>query len=637
MTPRRRGSTLRILIHISRALLMPIRAYIARRRRLASVLQGLIDRFPSLQAAVNTLIQGDPQEGYEKWIAAYDTLDESDVAAMRDEQSRFDSPPLLSLIVPLDQASEATLEALTQSLLAQVYERWELHFVGRPPVDDPVTMFVSRAPSLDPRIRPFVDRGESFADGWTAAVQSAEGEFVVLADPQVAPRPHALFVFARTIERDSDALLIYADEDAIDPDGTRSSHYFKPDWNEALLSSQNYLGGLVCFSRSLALAAGAPSQQLDGDYGWSLFLQMTVNVPPRAIHHVPFILYHRRVAQPARQPTRGDQRARTARALEEQLMRIGKRAAVEPVGESSYRTRYVLPDKPPDVSVVVPSTCELGILRPCLDGLLHRTSYPRLEILVVANGMRGNLPAKRAYLDAVAAESHVRVLFYDGRPYNFARLNNWAVEHARGELLCFLNDDTEVIGTDWLSAMVAHAVQDNVAAVGAMLIYPNETIQHAGVVLGVGGVAGHAYSRRPRGIRGYHDRAVVDQDASCVTAACMLVKRGVFLDVGGFDERLAIAYNDVDLCLRLREVGWRIVWTPSAELYHKESASIGRHDAGPREADWTSEWNLVRTRWGDQFVFDPQYNPNLSLDAFQLWEPAFPPRVFCPWRTRSHA
>jgi GT2 family glycosyltransferase len=292
----------------------------------------------------------------------------------------------------------------------------------------------------------------------------------------------------------------------------------------------------------------------------------------------------------------------------------------------------VLPEKPPIVSVIVPSRCDPKVLRPCLDGLLHRTAYPELEILVVANGMRGDVSARREYLDVLAAQPHVRVLFHDAPRYNFSRLNNWAVEHARGELLCFLNDDTEVIGGDWLSAMVAHVVQDDVAAVGAMLFYPNDRIQHAGVVLGVEGVAGHAYGRSPRGIRGYHDRAVVDQDVSCVTAACMLVRRDVFLNVGGFDEELAIAYNDVDLCLRLREAGWRIVWTPSAELYHRESASIGRHDADAREAEWILERKRIRTRWGDRLLSDPHHNPNLSLDALQLWEPAFPPRVVYPWK-----
>jgi GT2 family glycosyltransferase len=255
--------------------------------------------------------------------------------------------------------------------------------------------------------------------------------------------------------------------------------------------------------------------------------------------------------------------------------------------------------------------------------------------MLVVNEIQKNVPARRDYLEAVAARPQVRVVFHEDRPFNFSWVNNWAVGEARGELVCFLNDDTEVIGSDWLSAMVTQVLQDRVGAVGAMLYYPDDRIQHAGVLLGVGGLAGHNYQGKPRNTRGYHDRALLDQDVSCVTAACMLVRRDVFLSLGGFDETLAIAFNDVDLCLRMREAGWRIVWTASAELYHRESASIGRHDVGERQEQWTFDWNLIRNRWGDELISDPHYSPNLSLDPLQLWEPAFPPRVSYPWRAAS--
>jgi GT2 family glycosyltransferase len=324
-------------------------------------------------------------------------------------------------------------------------------------------------------------------------------------------------------------------------------------------------------------------------------------------------------------------RERVGRALEEWLARVGKPAQVTPVGESSYRTRYRLPAQPPSVSVIVPSACKLEFLRPCLEAVLNRTFYRDFEVLLVVNEIRTAVPEQRVYLDVVQASPDVRVLFYEDRPYNLAWLNNWAVEQARGALLCFLNDDTEVINGDWLGEMVAHVLQDRVAAVGAMLIYPNGRIQHAGTVLGAGGIAAHAYKGRPWGTRGYHDRALVDQDVSCVTGACMVTRRDVFLDVGGFDEALAVAFNDVDLCLRLRAAGWRVVWTPNAELYHRESVSLGRHYSTERREEWAFEANLIRSRWGDELASDPHYSPNLSLDPLQLWEPAFPPRLSYPW------
>jgi O-antigen biosynthesis protein len=281
---------------------------------------------------------------------------------------------------------------------------------------------------------------------------------------------------------------------------------------------------------------------------------------------------------------------------------------------------------------VMPTACRLEYLQPCLESVLHRTSYPNLEVILVVNEIRKQVPEQQEYLDVVARDPRVRVLVYEDRPFNVAWASNWAVESAQGELLCFLNDDTSVIERDWLSVMVAHALQDRVAAVGALLVYPNGRIQHAGVILGVGGIAGHADAGEARHNSGYHERLLVDQDVSCVTGACMVVRRDVFQATGGFDESLPGAFNDVDFCLRLRKAGWRIVWTPHAQLYHRESVSIGRHYSRDRESEWTAEASLMATRWPDELGRDPYYSPNLSLDQLQLWEPAFPPRVSYPWR-----
>jgi GT2 family glycosyltransferase len=610
------------------------RSFVARRKHIARLLQRLLDRFPALQEAVVDLLQGDPQERYERWISEYDTIDDFDLSAMRDERSQSADGPLFAIIVPIADTTEAMVEDLARSLLSQVYEHWQVDFVGEP-LDEVVTSFIAQAPSLDARFRPPSERAEPLADAWNHALRSAASEFIVFVDPHVGLRPHSLFLLASTLEHQPEALVIYADEDVIDGRGARSRHYFKPDWNEALLRSQNYFGGFVFFRRSQALAVGGCHEELDDDCVWGLLLRVTAGMEPGAIHHIPFILSHRRVRRPSTEPNYEARRQRVARALERRLALIGEYVHVEPVGEASFGTRYVLPKEPPRVSVIVPTTCELELLRPCLEGLLNRTSYPHVEILLVVNGIRKIAPEQREYLEAVAAGPNVRALFHDEPQYNFSRMNNWAAEQARGELLCFLNDDTEVIGAGWLAGMASVILQDRVGAVGAMLLYPSERIQHAGVVLGPGGVAALAYRGTQSGRFGYHDRALIDQDVSCVTAACMLVRREVFSNIGGFDPALAIAYNDVDFCLRLREAGWRIVWTPSAELYHKESASLGRHDTGDTHDQWMFEWNLIRSRWDAELFSDPHYNPNLSLDALQLWEPAFPPRLFYPWRAGS--
>jgi GT2 family glycosyltransferase len=293
--------------------------------------------------------------------------------------------------------------------------------------------------------------------------------------------------------------------------------------------------------------------------------------------------------------------------------------------------RYPLRESP-KVSIIVPSTAKPDVLGPCVDGILQRTSYADFELLVVANGVPERAQASSALLRAIADDIRADVVFYDGGPYNFSALNNWAAEQAHSEFLCFLNDDTEVIESGWLGALVGEALRDRVAAVGALLLYANGRIQHAGCILGAGGVAAHAYHGWLSGTSGYHGRALLAQDVSAVTAACMLVKRAEFLAVGGFDEELAVAYNDVDLCLRLRKAGRRIVWTPAASLRHKEGASLRRHYVGETRAEWARGSELMQRRWGDQLLADPYYNPNLSLDPLLLWEPAFPPRVRRPWR-----
>jgi len=608
--------------------LTTLRSFMSRHQRAARYLQRGIDRFPWLHDAISHVARGDAGRRYETWVAAYDTITASDLAAIRREVSKVAEPPLLSLIVQLTEASETVLEAFAEALLAQVYERWEVTFVSALSREDRLLTTAARLSSRDPRFK-LPETRSAVVVAWNSVLRSAASKFVVIADPHVALRPHALFLIARTIDRHPDAALIYGDEDVIDESGGRSGHYFKPDWNEALLHSQNYLGDLVCLDRARALAVGGFNEEFDGDCIWGLFLRLTAAASPDAIHHLPFVLSHSRSR---RHQSCGGGRE-VARAIEQLLASIGEPGQVEPVAEASYRTRYALPQRPPTVSIVVPTTCTLEFLRPCMEGILNRTAYGELEVLVVLNGMRESTGEQGDYLREIAALPNVRTLYFDDGPYNFSKTNNWAAEQASGDLLCFLNDDTEVITADWLSTMTGHVLRDRVAAVGALLLYPNDRIQHAGVVLGAGGVGAHLYKSMPRDIRGYHDRAVVDQDVSCVTAACLLVRREAFSSIRGFDEKLAVAFNDVDFCLRLQEAGWRIVWTPSAQLYHKESSSLGSHDTAEGESGWKSEWDLIHKRWGTKLLADPHYNPNLSLDVLQLWEPAFPPRVSYPWRS----
>src|SRR5439155_15690889 len=298
----------------------------------------------------------------------------------------------------------------------------------------------------------------------------------------------------------------------------------------------------VALASARALDAGGFQEESDGCYIWGLTLRLGANVPAESIVHLPFIVSHRAVG--ARVPTP------LAEAHVRRLQRAGEDADVVAVWDGVYRVRRRARAALPRVSVVVPSRCEPAVLRPCVEGLLGRTAYPSLEVAIVANGPRRSARDVQEFLSTFGQQPQVRILEYDERPYNFSKTNNFAVRHTDSDFLCFLNDDTVVINRNWLAEMVICGLEERVAAVGAMLFYPNGRIQHAGVVVGAGTVAAHSYSRERKGTRGYHDRALLDQDASCVTAACILVRRDAFDDVGGFDDALAIAFNDVDFCLR---------------------------------------------------------------------------------------
>jgi glycosyltransferase involved in cell wall biosynthesis len=280
----------------------------------------------------------------------------------------------------------------------------------------------------------------------------------------------------------------------------------------------------------------------------------------------------------------------------------------------------------PKVSIIMPSACKLNLLKPCMESLFAKTRYPDFELFLVVNKIRWDDRDQAAYLQSLKSNPRVHILPYDDRPFNYSWLNNWAVSQSTGSVLCFMNDDIEVITPDWLEKLVTRLHLEGVGAAGPMLYFPDDRVQHAGVILGVGGVAGHAFLGLKRGSAGYFGRAALEQDLSCVTAACMVVRRKDFDSVNGFNEDLSVAFNDVDLCIRLRQAGWRIIWTPQVEMYHHESASIGQHNSPERKAQFELETAMMRRMWGDRLDADPFYNPNLSL-ASNRFTLAFPPRV----------
>ncbi|MFO7309151.1 MAG: glycosyltransferase [Pseudomonadota bacterium] len=559
---------------------------------------------------------------YAAWVARH-SLGPQERARIAADIAAMSSPPLISVLMPVYETDPRWLSAAIRSVRDQLYPHWELCLSDDASTRADVRATLTAAAAEDARIRLHLraERGHISANTNTALAM-ASGDFVALVDADDELPPDALYWVAREIVAHPDVDMIFSDEDKIDAEGRRFSPYFKGDWNPALMLGQNAFSHLGVFRRSLVEAAGGFREGFEGAQDHDLALRCAELTEPSRIRHVPRILYHWR-ALPQSTATAPQVKPYAwqagRRAILEHLARQGIAAEVEPGVGGYYRVRYARPEEWPLVSLVVPS--RLGeIARRSLSALLAGSTYPRLELLLAVSQEDAARPDAAAYLAAHRGDARLRLVTYEHTPFNYSWVNNHAARQALGDYLCFLNDDVTPITSDWLEEMVVRARLPGVGAVGAMLYYPNDTVQHAGVILGVGGVADHAHRHLRRGSPGYFGRAALDQDLSCVTAAAMVMPRPLFEALGGFDEALPCAFNDVDLCLRIRRAGRRILWTPQAELYHHESLTFGPHDSAARRAQFRRDVAEMRRRWGAELDADPFYNPNLSRDIRRQWE-----------------
>lgn len=470
------------------------------------------------------------------------------------------------------------------------------------------------------------------------ALQAATSRWFMVLNPGDQPAPHALLYLAYVLQCHPRAALVYTDEDTLRPrpgdagktPWRRTDPWFKPDWNPELFWSQNLTGRAVFYQTERLRTLGgfrmthAPAWRYDA----ALRYVAALNLQETPVIHCPHVLYHRLDTY---QENDQDKARASARALNDALHALGRAAAAEATGPATWRVRYALPDTPPQVTLMIPTRNRLDLLRTCLGSILERTTYPNYEILVIDNG--SDDPATLAWLHELQHSGKIR-LYRDDRPFNYSALNNAGQTHARGDFLCLVNNDIEVISPDWLDELVGQALQPGVGVVGARLLYADGTLQHAGVVTGIRGIAGHIYKHSPRNTGGHHDRARCVQALSAVTGACMLVHRPLWQQLGGLDaEHLTVAYNDVDFCLRAVQAGFRVVWTPHAELYHHESVSRGSDLAWIRQGRFAYETRTMRTRWGAQLNHDPAYSPNLTLD-YEDASLAWPPRK--PLHDKTH-
>lgn len=620
------GAMLRSILHRPQGLLAKVRWLCALTMRAA--LGGPAAFAERLYGLYAQRPEGSMRVPYQTWVELYDPRTPQVLEAARQDAERLEHKPLFSIILPVYNTPEQWLRRCIASVREQVYGNWELCIADDASSAPHVRQVIEALAANDPRIK-FVHRESNghISACSNSAIAIAKGQWLVLLDHDDELHPLALLEVAKAIKSHPQWRLLYSDEDKIDAQGRRFDPYMKPDWNYDLFLSHNCVSHLGIYEAGMVRAAGGFREGMEGSQDWDLALRCIEQLDAGQIGHIPKVLYHWRAIQgsTALAPQEKDY-AHVAgmRAIAEHLQRSRSTGSVEeiPGQRGNYRVRYALPVPAPLVSIIIPTRDKVELLRACIDSILEKTSYGDYEILIVDN--QSVEQETLAYFSTLESNPRVRLLLYDA-PFNYSKINNYAAGQARGTVLCLLNNDITVITEDWLEEMVAHACRPGIGAVGAMLYYPNDTIQHAGVVIGAHGIAAHAYAGQGRGYPGHMSRARLAQSISAVTAACLVVQREVFEAVGGLDPALEVAFNDVDFCLRLLEKGYRNIWTPFAELYHHESATRGYEDSPDRISRFNGEMMFMRERWGSMIEHDPAYSLNHSTND-ELYELAFPPR-----------
>ncbi len=579
---------------------------------------------------------------YPRWIEQHDTLRESDRRAIRTHLAALPLQPAISVVMAVGAENAGHGRASITSILNQLYTNWQLCLVHYGAQVDGLSRLLAELGGRDPRVRTVrmaTLNGVDRATAWNTGIALSTADFVSFVHSGDRLSERALYEVAVGLAKTPQLDLLYSDEDCIDDAGQRSDVRFKPGWDPDLVLAENYVGGFAVYRRSLIDALGGFRVDFPGAEEHDLLLRAAELTTADCVQHVPSVLYHRRRADagPGGEALAAVE-ALTAvvssrRAVRAHLDARGDAGAdVQPAALAPACSRVVwpLPRTAPMVSVIVPTRDRPELLQQCADGVLQRTDYAPLELLVVDNGSRE--PATQALFDRlrVSASDRVRIIPFPG-PFNFAAMNNAAAEQARGDVLLLLNNDVHVIEPGWLREMVSQAVRPDVGAVGAKLLYPDERVQHGGVVLGPDGQITHLLRLSDRNDPGYGNQLALVRTLSAATAACLAIRKQVFMDVGRFDEtNLPVAFNDIDLCLRLGDFGYRVVWTPHAELFHFESASRGGETNRPQ---FFRELQYMRRNWGRLLDDgDPFHNPNLRFDWGQTEIPSVP-RCTGAWRS----
>ena len=563
---------------------------------------------------VKNVRQGPPS--YQKWIRHH-LPDRNELE--KQKKTSFGYRPKISFVVPLYKTPEKYLRRLTESFQEQTYSNWELCFSDGSGAQSPLTELLKELTAKDNRIK-YVSHEEplQISENTNSAIEIATGDFIAFADHDDELTPNALFECVKAINEKPQTLVIYTDEDKMSMDGHKFFQpHFKPDYNPDLLCTVNYICHLFVVSRKVIEKVGGLRSEFDGAQDYDFVLRCVEAVKDEEICHIPKILYHWRchedsTAENPESKLYAFEAGR--RAVQAHYERTGIHAEVfkgEYLG--LYRTKFIR-DHDPLISIIIPNKDHIDDLKRCMESIEQKSTYKNYEYIIVENNSTDS--ATFEYYKKLEAENpKVHMVYWDG-VFNYSAINNYGASFAKGEYLLLLNNDTEIINPDCLEELLGYCMRKEVGAVGARLYYEDDTIQHAGVVIGFGGIAGHCFVQQKRGTTGYCHRIICAQDYSAVTAACMMVKKSAFDAVGGLSEELAVAFNDIDFCMKLRKAEYLIVYNPYAELYHYESKSRGLEDTPEKVARFNKEIATFEKKWPEILENgDPYYNPNLTLKS----------------------
>ncbi|NNJ33141.1 glycosyltransferase family 2 protein [Lacrimispora defluvii] len=559
-------------------------------------------------------LQGiDSDYDYPEWVSLTKTTEE-ELAQQR--EIVFDYMPRLSVVIPAYKTPERFLSAMLDSLLAQTYTNWEVCVADGSPKGESVERVLKRYAMKDERFR-YVILGENkgISGNTNAAIEMATGDFIVLADHDDTLAPDALFECVKAINQDPEIDVVYTDEDKLDIDGGELFEpHFKPDFSPDLLTSVNYICHLFVVNHELLLEVGLFKEEFDGAQDYDFILRCTEKA--RKICHIPKALYHWRCHQDS---TASNPESKLyafeagARAVKAHYDRLGipVKSVEKGIDYGIYHTTFEITGDPL-VSVIIPNKDHSADLDLCMRSLIEKSTYKNLEFIVVENNSAD--PATFAYYEKIQKEfEFVHVVTWE-REFNYSAINNFGVTFAKGEYLLFLNNDTELINPESIEEMLGYCQREDVGITGVRLLYSDDTIQHAGVVVGFGGIAGHTFIGLHKAESSYFNQAMCARNYSAVTAACMMSKRSLFDQVGGFSEDLAVAFNDIDYCMKIRSLNKLVVYAPYALFYHYESKSRGLEDTPEKVERFNREIKKFSEKWPDILRDgDPYYNPNLTL------------------------